>query len=194
MTVAMGGEMSTAPAEAAVRAKTGISGLDDILSGGFLPHRLYLVDGDPGAGKTTLGLQYLMEGARRGEKCLYITLSETKEELLAGAASHGWSLEGIDIVELIAEERDLDPDTQITMYPTAEVELHETTNRILAAVDKCNPNRVVFDSLSELRLLAQSSLRYRRQILALKQFFIGRKSTVILSWLAVQVESGGLIL
>jgi circadian clock protein KaiC len=172
--------MSDTSTEAAERSQTGVAGLDDILSGGFTPHRLYLVDGDPGAGKTTLALQYLIEGAKRGEKCLYITLSETKEELLAGAASHGWSLDGIDIVELTAEESDLDADARITMYPAAEVELHETTNKILEAVEKINPSRVVFDSLSEMRLLAQSSLRYRRQILALKQFFIGRKSTVLL--------------
>jgi circadian clock protein KaiC len=121
-----------------------------------------------------------MEGAKGGEKCLYITLSETKEELVAGAKSHGWSLDGIDIVELIADEHDLDADKQVTMYPTAETELHETTRRILEAVERTGPSRVVFDSLSELRLLAQSSLRYRRQILALKQFFIGRKCTVIL--------------
>jgi circadian clock protein KaiC len=162
------------------RSATGIVGLDDILAGGFLPHRLYLVDGDPGAGKTTLALQYLMEGARLGERCLYITLSETREELMAGAASHGWSLEGVDIVELVSDEADLDGDGQVTMYPAAEVELGETTRRILEAVERINPSRVVFDSLSELRLLAQSSLRYRRQILALKQFFVGRKCTVIL--------------
>jgi circadian clock protein KaiC len=162
------------------RSRTGVNGLDDVLSGGLIAHRLYLVDGDPGAGKTTLALQYLKEGVERGEKCLYITLSETKEELLAGAGSHGWSLDGIDIVELISEEGDLDADNQVTMYPTAETELHETTRRILEAVEKTDPSRVVFDSLSELRLLAQSSLRYRRQILALKQFFIGRKCTVML--------------
>lgn len=162
------------------RSRTGIPGLDDVLAGGLIPNRLYLVDGDPGSGKTTLALQYLLEGAMQGEKCLYITLSETHEELLAGAASHGWSLEGIEIVELITEEYDLDNDSQVTMYPTAEVELHETTRRILAAVAKGKPTRVVFDSLSELRLLAQSSLRYRRQILALKQFFIGRDCTAIL--------------
>ena len=167
-------------APAGDRCRTAVPGLDDILSGGFIPHRLYLVHGDPGAGKTTLAMQYLMEGAARGEKCLYITLSETKEELLAGAASHGWSLEGVDIVELTADEHDLDTDSQITMYPAAETELHETTKRILEAVREINPSRVVFDSLSELRLLAQSSLRYRRQILALKQFFIGRKCTVML--------------
>ncbi|MCE9604354.1 MAG: AAA family ATPase [Planctomycetia bacterium] len=163
-----------------VRSKTGISGLDEILYGGFLPNRLYLLDGDPGAGKTTLSLQYLLEGVRLGEKCLYITLSETKEELLAGAASHGWSLDGVEIIELVAEEDDLEADAQVTMYPPSEVELIETTKKILDAVNRLNPSRVIFDSLSEMRLLAQSSLRYRRQILALKQFFIGRKCTVIL--------------
>lgn len=162
------------------RSETGISGLDEILYGGFLPNRLYLLDGDPGAGKTTLSLQYLLEGVRRGEKCLYITLSETKEELIDGAASHGWSLDGIEIVELVAEEDDLDGDAQVTMYPPSEVELIETTKKILDAVNRINPSRVVFDSLSEMRLLAQSSLRYRRQILALKQFFTGRKCTVVL--------------
>ena len=162
------------------RSKTGVPGLDDIMNGGFIPYRLYLLDGDPGAGKTTLSLQYLLEGVKAGEKCLYITLSETKEELLAGAASHGWSLDGIEVVELIAEEKDLDGDTQVTMYPPSEVELTETTKTILDAVERTNPSRVIFDSLSEMRLLAQSSLRYRRQILALKQFFIGRKCTVIL--------------
>jgi circadian clock protein KaiC len=172
--------MTQAPDSDGNRCETGITGLDDVLSGGLIPHRLYLVDGDPGAGKTTLALQFLMAGVKKGEKCLYITLSETKEELLAGALSHGWSLDGIDIVELIAEEHDLDADNQVTMYPTAETELHETTRRILGAVAKTNPGRIVFDSLSELRLLAQSSLRYRRQILALKQFFVGRKCTVML--------------
>lgn len=114
------------------------------------------------------------------KKCLYITLSETKEELLASAASHCWSLDGIEIVELVAGENDFDGDSQVTMYPAAEVELQETTKRILAAVEKFDPSVAVFDSLSELRLLAQSSLRYRRQILALKQFFIGRACTVVL--------------
>src|SRR5690349_1743781 len=162
------------------RSRTGIPGLDDVLGGGLTPHRLYLVDGNPGSGKTTLALQYLLEGIKQGEKCLYITLSETKEELLAGAASHGWSLDGVDIVELVSSEAELDGDAQVTMYPAAEVELHETTRRILDAVERINPSRVVFDSLSELRLLAQSSLRYRRQILALKQFFVGRNCTVLL--------------
>jgi circadian clock protein KaiC len=162
------------------RSRTGIPGLDDVLNGGLIPHRLYLVEGNPGAGKTTLALQYLLEGIKNGEKCLYITLSETKEELLAGAASHGWSLDGIEIIELIAEEKDLDGKTQVTMYHPSEVELNETTKKVLDAVVRVNPRRVVFDSLSELRLLAQNSLRYRRQILALKQFFIGRSCTVLL--------------
>jgi circadian clock protein KaiC len=127
-----------------------------------------------------LSIQFLKEGVARGEKCLYITLSETREELAAGAASHGWTLEGIDIVELVSEEGGLDEAQQVTMYHPSEVELSETTKRVLAAVEKVNPSRVVFDSLSEMRLLAQSSLRYRRQILALKQFFIGRHCTVLL--------------
>jgi circadian clock protein KaiC len=162
------------------RLRTGISGLDDILKGGLIPHRLYLIDGDPGAGKTTLALQFLMQGIAAGEKCLYITLSETQEELSAGAASHGWSLEGLEVVELISETKDLDGDSDVTMYHPAEVELTETTMEVLSAVQRINPTRVVFDSLSELRLLAQSSLRYRRQILALKQFFVGRQCTVLL--------------
>lgn len=162
------------------RSATGVPGLDDILHGGLVSHRLYLIDGNPGAGKTTLALQFLLEGVKAGEKCLYITLSETKEELSAGAASHGWSMEGIEIVELIAEESDLDGESQVTMYHPSEVELTQTTRRVLDAVEKTNPSRIVFDSLSELRLLAQNSLRYRRQILALKQFFIGRKCTVLL--------------
>ena len=164
----------------AERSATGISGLDDILNGGFIPHRLYLIEGDPGSGKTTLSLQYLIQGVKQGEKCLYITLSETKEELAAGAKSHGWSLDGVEIMELISDETDLDGDNQVTMYHPSEVELTETTKKVLAAVERVRPTRVVFDSLSEMRLLAQNSLRYRRQILALKQFFIGRKCTVLL--------------
>lgn len=162
------------------RSETGISGLDDILNGGLIPHRLYLVDGDPGSGKTTLSLQYLLQGTRNGEQCLYITLSETKEELIAGAESHGWSLNGIEIVELIADENDLNGEKQVTMYHPSEVELTETTKKVLEAVQRVKPTRIVFDSLSEIRLLAQNPLRYRRQILALKQFFIGRKCTVLL--------------
>jgi circadian clock protein KaiC len=162
------------------RTKIGVEGLDEILNGGLIPNRLYLINGDPGSGKTTLALHFLLEGVRHGEKCLYITLSETKEELTAGAVSHGWDLKGVEIVELGGNDRDLSSDGQVTMYPSSEVELSETTNEVLNAVQRFDPDRVVFDSLSEFRLLAQSSLRYRRQILALKQFFIGRRCTVLL--------------
>ncbi len=162
------------------RSRTGVPGLDDILSGGLPSRRLYLLDGDPGSGKTTLSLQYLLEGVKAGEKCLYVTLSETREELLEGARSHGWSLDGIDVVEMAANEAELDSESQVTMFSQSEVELAATVGRVLDAVARVNPQRVVFDSLSELRLLAQSSLRYRRQILALKSFFIGRQCTVLL--------------
>ena len=165
----------------AQRLKTGITALDDILQGGLLPERLYLVDGNPGSGKTTFALQFLLQGARQGEKCLYVTLSETRQELEAGAASHGWSLDGVDIVELTPDQQhDLNGEGAVTMIQPADVELSETMEKILAAIEQSNPARVVFDSLSEMRLLAQSSLRYRRQILALKQFFVGRKCTVLM--------------
>ncbi|MEP7313925.1 MAG: ATPase domain-containing protein [Pseudomonadota bacterium] len=162
------------------RSITGIPGLDQVLHGGFLPHRMYLLDGNPGAGKTTLAMQYLIEGVKAGERCLYVTLSETREELEIGARSHGWSLAGIDIVELVADEESLDHEAQLTMIHPSEVDLTETTRKVLDAIERINPQRMVFDSLSEMRLLAQSSLRYRRQILALKQFFKGRRCTVIL--------------
>jgi circadian clock protein KaiC len=159
---------------------TGTPGLDQILGGGLTPNRLYLIEGDPGAGKTTLALRYLLQGAEDGESGLYVTLSETKEEIEAVAESHGWSLEAINVVELVASEEDLTPDTQYTMYHPSEAELAETTKAVLDEVERVKPRRVVFDSLSELRLLAQNPLRYRRQILALKQFFAGRKCTVLL--------------
>ena len=161
------------------RLRTGIPGFDEVIRGGLVPHRLYLVDGEPGAGKTTFALQYLLEGLRAGERCLYVTLSETKEELLSGASSHGWSLDGLEIFELLAET-ELDGESDLTMLNPSEIELTETTRKVLEAVQRVQPTRMVFDSLSELRLLAQSSLRYRRQILALKQFFIGRACTVVL--------------
>lgn len=159
---------------------TGIAGLDDVLGGGFSPSRLYLIEGDPGAGKTTLGLQVLLAGKARGEKGMYVSLSETKEELTAVAESHGWSLDGVSITELAPSEDSLSAEAENTMFYTSELELSETTKVVLLEVERTKPTLIVFDSLSEMRLLAQSSLRYRRQILALKQFFIGRKCTVVL--------------
>ena len=159
---------------------TGVAGLDDILRGGYPPCRLYLVEGHPGSGKTTLAMQFLMDGVRRGESALYVTLSETKRELLAVARSHGWSLDGIHIHEMEVSEAGLSPDSQLTMFHPSELELAETTKAVLLEVERIKPKRVVFDSLSEMRLLAQNALRYRRQILGLKQFFVGRESTVLL--------------
>ncbi len=162
------------------RVATGIAGLDDVLEGGLIAQRLYLLEGNPGAGKTTLAQQFLLDGVKRGERCLYITLSETEDELRQGAESHGWSLEGIDIVELTDSAADPVDDGELTMFHPSEVELGETMQRILDAVSAADPQRLVFDSLSEMRLLAQGALRYRRQILALKQFFAGRACTVLL--------------
>jgi circadian clock protein KaiC len=159
---------------------TGIQGLDDILFGGLTPFRLYLIEGVPGSGKTTLAMQYLLEGVRNGESVLYVTLSETEEELRAMAQSHEWSLDGVTIRELVPAEEALQPAEQYTMFHPAEVELSETTRTILADVEHLKPTRVIFDSLSELRLLAGDPLRYRRQLLALKQFFRGRRCTVLL--------------
>lgn len=165
--------------EPPVRSATGVPGLDEVLHGGLLAGRLYLIDGNPGAGKTTLALQYLLEGRAAGERCLYVTLSESAAELAAGARSHGWSMDGIEVVEIIADDSQLTGEEQLTMYHPAEVELSETTRRLLDAVERYRPQRMVLDSLSELRLLAQSSLRYRQQILALKQFFAGRNCTTL---------------
>lgn len=165
---------------ASTKAASGIAGLDTILGGGLPPHRLYLVQGNPGVGKTTLALQFLLEGARQGETVLYITLSETKEELTAVARSHGWSLDAITIFELNAIEDSLKAESQNTLFQPAEVELIETTRLLLEQAEALQPTRVVLDSLSEFRLLAQTPLRYRRQILALKQFFAGRKCTLLL--------------
>jgi circadian clock protein KaiC len=160
-------------------AASGVTGLDEILEGGFPRGRLFLIQGDPGVGKTTLALQYLLEGVRRGEKTLYITLAETRNELETVAASHDWDLTGIAIFE-----QRFDPilglDEDNTLFHPAEVELAETTTALIAEVERIKPDRVVIDSLSELRLLAQSGLRYRRQILALKQYFAGQRTTVLL--------------
>jgi circadian clock protein KaiC len=162
------------------RISTGSNGLDLILGGGFDPQRMYLYEGQPGAGKTTLALQFLLEGVRRGERTLYITLSETERELELVAQRHGWSLAGVDVFELVPSETTLDPSQELTILQPSEMELSETSQLIFDKVEELNPSRIVIDSLSELRLLAQSALRYRRQVLALKHFFSSRKSTVIL--------------
>jgi circadian clock protein KaiC len=172
-------DTSIAAAEAD-RISTGISGLDDVLGGGLDPDRIYLLEGKPGTGKTTLALQYLLEGARRGERGLYVTLSESEHELRSVAARHGWSLDELSIFELVPPEASLAGNRELTIFQHAEMELGETTKLILDQVTEVAPRRIVFDSLSEMRLLAQDSLRYRRQILALKQFFTGRNSTVLL--------------
>jgi circadian clock protein KaiC len=162
------------------RILTGSAGLDDILGGGFDANRLYLYEGRPGTGKTTIALQFLLEGVRHGERVLYITLSETQRELRVVARRHGWSLHGIDVFELVPPETTLDPERELTVFHPAEMELSETTKLIFERVEQTNPTRVVLDSLSELRLLAQSSLRYRRQVLALKHFFTSRNCTVVM--------------
>ncbi len=162
------------------RASTGITGLDEILRGGFPRNRLYLVHGNPGSGKTTLALQFLLDGIRHKERVLYVTLSETTEELLDVARSHGLALDGIAVHDLALPKGDPESESQYTLFHPSEIELGETTKAIFEQVERIQPSRVVFDSLSEMRLLAQDPLRYRRQILALKHFFVGRACTVLL--------------
>lgn len=168
----------TPAAGAPERACTGIEGLDDVLGGGLPRNRLYLIQGNPGAGKTTAGLQFLLQGRREGEAVLCVTLSETADELDVVARSHGWSLEGITLYELAPGEEGLKSD--YTLFHPSEVELNKATQGVLEIVERVKPTRVVLDSLSEMRLLARDALRYRRQILALKQFFVGRMCTVLL--------------
>ena len=165
--------------ETVVLASTGIRGLDDVLNGGLTPDRMYLVEGTPGTGKTTLGLGFLLTGAAAGESGLYITLAETEVELRAVAKSHGWSLDSLQLFEMVPADG-LDEDQEQTLLHPSEVELGETVRGIMAQVEETRPTRVVLDSLSELRLLAQSPIRYRRQILALKHFFSKRQCTVLL--------------
>ncbi|MGG5823520.1 ATPase domain-containing protein [Falsiroseomonas sp. HW251] len=161
------------------RLSTGNAGLDHILGGGLDANRLYLLEGTPGTGKTTLALQFLLEGARGGETTLYVSLSETERELRLVARRHGWSLDGVSLFELVPAEAALDPEREQSVFPPSEMELGETTRMIFERVAALNPTRIAFDSLSELRLLAQSPLRYRRQILALKHFFADRHCTVL---------------
>jgi circadian clock protein KaiC len=158
---------------------TGIVGLDDILGGGLSSNHLYLIEGDPGTGKTTIALQFLLEGANLGQKGLYVTLSESRVELLEIAASHGWSIDSIDVFEMTPDEKDLKPEAQYTVFNPSDLELADTTAAVLAEVDRLQPMRLVLDSLSELRMLARDSLRYRRQILGLKRYFAGRNCTVL---------------
>jgi len=162
------------------RVSTGSAGLDDILGGGLDPDRMYLYEGRPGTGKTTIALQFLLDGISKGERVLFVSLSETKRELELVAQRHGWSLDGIDVFELVPAETTLDPAQQVTVFHPAEMELNETINLIFERVAHADPTRVVIDSLSELRLLAQNPLRYRRQVLGLKHFFAKRRCTVIL--------------
>jgi circadian clock protein KaiC len=159
---------------------TGVKGLDSLLGGGLTPRRIYLIEGEPGAGKTTAGLQFLNEGVRLGESVVYITLAENREELAAVAASHGWSLDGIHVHEVLPDEDLLAGAGQYSMFHPSEVELAETLKAMLGVVEERQPTRVVLDSLSELQLIAESPLRYRRQVLALKQFFSRRNCTVLL--------------
>lgn len=163
------------------KAATGIEGFDDILRGGLTRKRVYLLEGSPGAGKTTIALQFLMDGAKNGEIGLYITLSETEEELRASATSHGWTIDSpVTIYELVPPESLLDEAQQQSLLYSSDLELGETTRRIFDIVEKVKPSRVVLDSLSEIRLLAQGSLRYRRQILSLKHYFAKSGITVLL--------------
>jgi circadian clock protein KaiC len=162
------------------RTTTGISGLDQILCGGFTSNRLYLIDGSPGVGKTTLAMQFLLDGVQQGEPCLYVTLSETRDEMEAVARSHGWSLEGLEIVELSQVEDMFGVHAQNTLFQPAEVELSRLSDLLVAEFDRVRPRRMVLDSLSEMRLMAQNPLRYRRQILAFKHHFATGNCTLLL--------------
>ncbi|MES2526987.1 MAG: ATPase domain-containing protein [Bdellovibrionota bacterium] len=160
------------------RIPTGIAGLDEIIGGGIPKHRLFVIEGEPGSGKTTMALQFLLEGAKRGEKSLYITFSETEDELNAVAESHHWNLKKIELIDLSAIERQLSPESHTTLFHPSELELTQITENLLKKIDEIQPARIVFDSVSEMRLLAESPLRYRRQVLSLKQALSKRKSTV----------------
>src|SRR5690349_7699854 len=163
------------------RASTGVEGLDAVLEGGMARNRLHLLEGSPGTGKTTIALQFLLAGVERGEVGIYVSLAETEQELREGARSHGWEIpKQVEIFELVPPESVLDPDQHQSLLYSSDLELGETMQRIFETIKRLKPKRVIIDSLSEIRLLAQSSLRYRRQILALKHYFAQNQSTVIL--------------
>ena len=171
----------TAKPQPSPKAQTGVAGLDNILVGGLSPGHVYLLEGNPGTGKTTIALQFLLEGAKAGEAGLYITMSETEQELREGAASHGWTIgDGIHVFELVPPESLLDDEHQQSLLYSSDLELGETTKAVFEAIDRTQPVRIVIDSLSEIRLLAQSSLRYRRQILAMKHYFAQQGATVLM--------------
>lgn len=176
------GERASLPSSPAFseRVATGVEGLDEILGGGLPGQRLYLVQGQPGTGKTTLSLQFLLRGVRDGETCLYISLSESRDEIMAVAASHGWDLAGVHLVEMTDAEQSLLADEQNTLFHSSEIELSAVTSRIVAEIDRLQPTRVVFDSLSEWRLMSGGGLRFRRQILALKAHLSRRGATVLM--------------
>ncbi|MGH2929278.1 MAG: ATPase domain-containing protein, partial [Solirubrobacteraceae bacterium] len=159
---------------------TGVANLDEVVAGGYAARRLHLIEGQPGTGKTTLGLQFLMAGRDAGERGLYVTLSETREELLQAAASHGWSLDGIDLCELVPPELALDPSHEQTVVYSSDLELGETIRSVMAEIDRVKPTRLVFDSAAEIRLLSQTPLRYRRQMLALKHLIARIGCTALL--------------
>jgi circadian clock protein KaiC len=158
---------------------SGSAALDYILRGGYASNRVHLIEGEPGSGKTTLGLQFLLEGAAKGEKCLYITLSESKDELLHVSETHGWDLSGIEIFELVPPELSLDTEREQSIVYASDLELGETVQMVMDEVERVAPSRIVFDSLSEIRLLAQGPLRFRRQVLALKHYFARHQCTVL---------------
>ncbi len=168
------------PDSDALPVPTGVEGLDYLLRGGYARSRAHLVEGRPGSGKTTLAMQFLLDGARRGERCLYITLTESRRELLNISERHGWSLDGIEIVELVPPELSLDPRQQQSLVHASDLELGETMHLAMAEIERAKPDRLVFDSLSEIRLLSQGSLRYRRQVHALRSFLLIRNTTALL--------------